>query len=69
MSYQRLAYDDASTADQMTADCAAVDLALHLVDQRQAVSRMQQVGDGQHAAVVVSEDLAALAAGLELHFD
>lgn len=69
MSYQRLAYDDAATADQMASDCAAVDLALHLAAQRHVGAQTHPVGDGVYDTVVVSDDLAALAAGLELHFD
>ena len=69
MSYQRLAYDDASTTDQMVHDCAAVDEALHLAQQRRPGLAPHPVEDGRYDTVVVSDDLAALAAGLELHFD
>ena len=76
MSYQRLAYDDAATTDQMATDCAAVDQALHphghatghLPAQR-PLGEPHSVTDGVYDTVVVSDDLAALAAGLELHFD
>lgn len=67
MSYQRLAYDDASTSDEMTSDCVAVGSTLPLVEQRQAGPRTHQVDDGDYDTVVVSDDLAALAAELELH--
>ena len=67
MSYQRLAYDDASTTDQMATDCAAVDQALHL--DHQSRSTPLPVQGAGYDPVVVSDDLAALAAGLELHFD
>ena len=73
MSYQRLAYDDAATTDQMATDCAAVDQALHFTHQRRPGVPPQPVAGGHHDTVhdtvVVSDDLAALAAGLELHFD
>ena len=67
MTYQRLPYDDAATTDQMATDCAAVDQALHLPGQR--FGDTHSVADGSYDTVVVSDDLAALAAGLELHFD
>ena len=69
MTYQRLAYDDASTAAEMTSDCTEVDRALHLRDQRQAGLPRQPIGDGRYDTVQVSDELAELAAGLELHFD
>ena len=69
MSYQRLAYDDAATTDQMATDCVAVDQALHLPGQRLLGADAHSVADGAYGTVVVSDDLAALAAGLELHFD
>jgi hypothetical protein len=69
MSYQRLAYDDASTTDQMASDCAEVDRALHLPGQRPDSSFSRPVAEGHYDTVLVSEDLAQLAAGLELHFD
>ena len=69
MSYQRLAYDDASTAAEMTTDCAEVDRALHLADQRHLGLPTQPIGEGHYDTVQVSDDLARLAAGLQLHFD
>ncbi len=69
MSYQRLAYDDASTATQMTSDCTEVDRALHLGNQRHAGMSPHPVGEGSYDTVQVSDELARLAAGLELHFD
>ena len=69
MSYQRLAYDDAATADQMATDCAAVDLALHIDGHLPGQRATHPVEDGVYLTPVVSDDLAALAAGLELHFD
>jgi hypothetical protein len=69
MSYQRLAYDDASTAAEMTSDCTEVDRALHLGGRRHAGLPTQPVGEGRYDTVQVSDELAELAAGLELHFD
>ena len=69
MTYQRLAYDDASTAAEMTSDCTEVDRAMHLGAHQHAAIPTQPVGEGRYAAVQVSDELAQLAAGLELHFD
>jgi hypothetical protein len=69
MSYQRLAYDDASTTTQMTSDATEVDRALHLGGQRHDGVNPRPVSEGRYDTVQVSEDLAHLAAGLELHFD
>ena len=80
MSYQRLAYDDAATTDQMATDCAAVDQALHLtghahdhatapLPRQRPLGEPHSMDDGVYDTVVVSDDLAALAAGLQLHFD
>jgi hypothetical protein len=69
MSYQRLAYDDASTTTQMASDCTEVDRALHLAAQRHHGLAPHPVADGSYDTVQVSDDLAALAAGLQLHFD
>ena len=69
MSYQRLAYDDASTTTQMTSDCNEVDRTMHLGEQRHGGLRTHAVQDGSYETVEVSDDLAQVAAGLELHFD
>ena len=69
MSYQRLAYDDASTTTQMTSDCTEVDRTMHLAEQRHGGLRTPPVQDGRYETVEVSDDLAQVAAGLELHFD
>ena len=66
MSYQRLAYDDASTTDQMTSDCAEVGRTLHLDEHPQVVAQSRA---GDYSSVEVSDELAALAGGLQLHFD
>jgi len=39
MTYQRLAYDDASTSSEMTSDARAVEAALHLPARRSAAER------------------------------
>ena len=74
MTYQRLPYDDASTTTQMASDCAEVDRALHLADRRLDGVPAQHSGhhpvqDGHYDTVLVSDDLAQVAAGLQLHFD
>ena len=66
MSYQRLAYDDAATTDQMTTDCAEVGRTLHL-DQHPHVAAQRRTTD--HTHVEVSDELAELASGMQLHFD
>jgi hypothetical protein len=69
MTYQRLAYDDASTTAEMASDCTEVDRALHLGEQRRPGGPAQATADGRYDTVRVSDELAELAAGLELHFD
>ena len=66
MSYQRLAYDDASPTDQMTTDCAEVGRNLQLDTQPHVVPQSRA---GDYSNVEVSDELAALAGGLQLHFD
>ena len=39
MTYQRLAYDDASTSSEMTSDARADEAALHLPERRSAAER------------------------------
>jgi hypothetical protein len=39
MTYERLPYDDASTATEMTSDCLAVESALHLPARRTPAER------------------------------
>ena len=69
MTYHRLAYDDAATTAEMVSDARLAEDALPVpaqvvpapdTDPRDAALPMQPV---------VSEDLARMAAGLELHFD
>ncbi len=63
MTYQRLAYEDAATTDQMTSDCRAAGTNLPLPGQRADAS------DNGAPAIVVTEQLAEMAAGLHLHFE
>jgi hypothetical protein len=69
MTYQRLAYDDAATTSQMHDDAAAVGRELHLPPQRATGAARHDHAPADYAMPVVSEDLAEVAAGLELHFD
>lgn len=69
MTNQRLPYDDAATPTEMASDCAEVDRALHLADQRHDGLATHAVHDGSYRTVLVTDDLARVAAGLELHFD
>jgi hypothetical protein len=69
MTYQRLPYDDASDTTDMMNDCAevgrAMPSALRQPHASPAASRAQAPAD----TVVVPDDLAEMAAGLQLHFD
>jgi hypothetical protein len=69
MTNQRLPYDDAATPTEMASDCAEVDRALHLGGQRHDGLVTHPVHDGSYHPGPVSDDLARVAAGLELHFD
>lgn len=83
MSYQRLAYDDASTASQMTDDCRAVEEALHLPERRTAAERAARAAARPAPSLLfedyprevakprleVSDAAARLAAALHLHTD
>ena len=53
----------------MASDAAEVDRALHLGGQRHDGLVTHPVHDGSYQTVLVSDDLAQVAAGLELHFD
>ena len=75
MSYERLAYDDASTPAEMSSDCRAVDLALHLPRQvsRVARSALDTIPEGmvpqapapiRHASLAVSDAAAKFAGRL-----
>ena len=83
MTYQRLAYDDASTAAEMTSDCHAVEAALHLPQRRSAAERAARAAvrpapsilfedyprEVKKPSIEVSEAAARLAAALHLHLD
>jgi hypothetical protein len=71
MSYERLAYDDASTSTEMTADCRAVEAALVRAAVRPAPSIRyedypREVGK---PTITVSEAAARLGAAVQLHLD
>ena len=83
MSYQRLAYDDASTATEMTSDCRAVEAALHLPERRSAAERAAEAAvkpapsilfedyprEVKKPTIAVSDAAARLGAALHLHLD
>ncbi len=70
MTYHRLAYDDAATTSEMASDAREAGRALRLPEQGlRAVTVLQELDPALPASVVVSDDLARMAAGLELHFD
>ncbi|MGZ4436509.1 MAG: hypothetical protein ACXVWU_13785 [Nocardioides sp.] len=81
MTYQRLAYDDASSATEMTSDCHAVEAALHLPKRPSAPERAAAAAvepapsilfedyprEVKKPTIEVSEAAARLAAALHLH--
>lgn len=83
MTYQRLAYDDASTSSEMTADCRAVETALHLPERRSAAERAARAAtrpapsilfedyprEVKKPTLAVSDTAARLGAALHLHLD
>jgi hypothetical protein len=83
MTYERLAYDDASTSDRMTADCHAVEAALHLPQRRTAAERAARAAvkpapsilfedyprEVKKPDVEVTDAAARLASALHLHLD
>lgn len=83
MTYQRLAYDDASTTSQMAADCRAVEEALHLPERRSAAERAARAAvkpapsilfedyprEVKKPSIEVSEAAARLASAMHLHLD
>ena len=80
---RRLAYDDASSTDQMTSDCRAVEEALHLPRrltpaERAALAAVRPAPsirfedyprEVAKPAIEVSDAAARLAAALHLHLD
>jgi hypothetical protein len=83
MSYQRLAYDDAAPATEMTADCRAVEAALRLPERRTRAERAAAAAvrpapsiayddfprEVEKRDIAVSEAAARLAAALHLSLD
>lgn len=83
MTYERRAYDDASTSAQMTADCHAVEIALHLPERRSAAERAARAAvqpapsilfedyprEVKKPSIEVSDAAAKLAAAMHLHLD
>ncbi len=83
MTYQRLAYDDASTTAQMAADCRAAEVALHLPTRPTAAERAARAAvkpapsilfedyprEVKKPNIEVSEAAARLASAMHLHFD
>lgn len=83
MTYQRLAYDDASSSTEMTSDCRAVEAALHLPERRSAAEKAARAAakpapsilfedyprEVKKPTIKVSEAAARLGAGLHLHLD
>lgn len=76
MTYQRLAYEDASTTSEMASDCLVAGQNLALPDQRLDLRSAEPVESAElpdyaHPAtgITVPDSLAEMAAGLHLHFD
>jgi hypothetical protein len=81
MTYQRLAYDDASTSSEMTSDCRAVEAALRLPERRSAAERAARAAakpapsllfedyprEVKKPSIDVSEAAARLGAALDQH--
>ncbi len=83
MTYQRLAYDDAATTAQMTADCRAVGDALRLSRRESLAESATRAAtepapslryadfprEVEKPGIEVSDAAARLAAALHLHLD
>jgi hypothetical protein len=83
MTYLRLPYDDPATTAQMTADCRAVETALHLPGRRSEAERAARAAlrpapsiryedfprEVAKPGIEVSDATARLAAALHLHLD
>jgi hypothetical protein len=83
MTYQRLAYDDASTTTEMTSDCHAMEKNLTLPERRTAAEEAIHAAvrpapsilfedyprEVKKPTIEVSEAAARLAAALHLHLD
>ena len=83
MTYERRAYDDASSTAQMMADAHAAELALRLPERRTAAERAARAAvkpapsilfedyprDIKKPTIEVSEAAARLASAMHLHLD
>jgi phage tail sheath gpL-like len=80
MTYHRLAYDDAATTSEMVSDARLAGDTLRMPEQAATREAARERAAAEAAVLadletldparpVVSEDLARMAAGLELHFD
>lgn len=81
MTYQRLAYDDASSTSEMTDDCRAVEAAMRLPERRTAAERTSRAAvmpapsirfedyprEVAKPRITVSDAAARLGAALHLH--
>jgi hypothetical protein len=69
MTYQRLPYDDAATTAEMVSDATEVGRELHIAVQVYDDLAPDRAPEPAFGTVLVSDELADMAAGLELHFD
>ncbi len=83
MSYQRLAYDDASSAHEMYTDCEAVGSSMRLPERRSRAERTEAAAlkpapsiyfedyprEVRKSEIKVSEAAARLASAMHLHLD
>ena len=71
MTYKRLPYDDAASTSEMASDATQVGRELHMPLQHLYADApgVEVLTPSFGPQPVVSDELAALAAGLELHFD
>lgn len=81
MTYQRLAYDDASPSTEMTSDCRAVEAALHLPERRSIAERATEAAtrpapsilfedyprEVRKPTIAVSDAAARLGSALDQH--
>jgi hypothetical protein len=65
MGYQRLAYDDHDTTDQMRDDCTACASEMHLPEQRTSGASSMHL----HEPIEISAETADLGSRLHLHLD
>jgi hypothetical protein len=76
MTDHRLPYTDAETLPEMAVDCHEVEHNMHLRHRGVESHPTEYLGEGPppastrvHSRFEVSDDLARMADGLELHFD